>query len=155
MFGAGSLLWPLVLAYLKVLGPALVFASPLFAMLLPDGGLVRKILTFRIPLPVFVIAGLVLYAWLNQHSAAIEAARKATRELVAGADLAARDAQILKLQDDIALVTMLKDAAFKRAMAANEADVAAQRDTDARIAKDDCKGCARWTEEDLQWLDGR
>ncbi len=155
MFGAGSLLWPIVLAYLKVLGPALVFASPLFAMLLPDGGIARKILTFRIPLPVFVIAGLVLYAWLNQHSAAMEAARSATRELVAGSDLAAREAQIKKLQDDIALVTMLKDAAFKRAMEAHEKDVAAQRATDERISKDACKGCARWTEEDIQWLGGR
>ncbi len=155
MFGAGSIIWAVALSYLKVLGPALVFASPLFALLLPDGGMVRKILTFRIPLPVFVLAGLALYAWLNQHSAAVEATRTATRELVAGADLAARDAQIKRLQDDLALVTMLKEAAFKRAMEAHAADVAAQRETDARISKDDCKGCARWTEEDIQWLGDR
>lgn len=145
----------MILPYLRVLGPALVFASPLFALLLPDGGIVRRILTFRIPLPVFVILGLGLWAWLNANSLAMTAVKNATQQLVAGGELAARDAQIKKMQDDLALMTMLKDAAFKRAMEAHEKAVAAQKSTDEKIANEKCSGCSQWTEGDLKWLGDR
>lgn len=145
----------MILPYLRVLGPALVFASPLFALLLPDGGILRRILTVRIPLPVFVILGIALWAWLNQNSIAMTAAKNATKDLIAGGELAAKDAQIKKLQDDLSLVTMLKEAAFKRAMEAHAADVAAQKATADKIEHQTCKGCSSWTKGDLEWLGDR
>lgn len=121
-------------------------------LLSPIWKVLKSILLFTIPVPIFAI--LIIGGWLYVDQHAVKALKDELKQYVAGADLAAAAATAKKLQYDLDVANMLKDAAEKRAMDAQAADAADALDTSKRIAADKCSTgkCAVWTKEDIKWF---
>ncbi len=117
----------LFLSATKYTAPAVIFAAPLVALLLPTGVFFRRILTFSVPLPVFVILGGLLFGWLNQQNAVVKATRETTQKLVAGAELEAAEKTVRAKNRVIAEMIRAAD----RASEIRAADAAAE----ARLAE--------------------
>lgn len=82
----------LLLTLLKWGVPAIVLLAPIAASVwFPPA---RRILMFALPIPLFVIAAVGAWLWLNQESAIVDAVQSRVKEMVAGAEIAALEAQL-------------------------------------------------------------
>lgn len=85
-----SLIWSWLQPFIAVIIPAAVLASPWIAMVIPVVGPgVSKILRWCPPIPIFILVAAAAWVWLDRDGAIMRAARDATKELVAGEELAA------------------------------------------------------------------
>ena len=79
-----------LLTILKWGVPALILAAPfILTALYPSA---RRFLMAAIPIPLFVLAALAAWLWLNQESAILGAVQVRVKEMVAGAELDAAKA---------------------------------------------------------------
>lgn len=79
-----------ILPFIKFISPAITF--------------LKKILTITLPIPIFVILIIGGWYYFDKNSAIKQAVRKATQELVAGAELKAKDAIIAAKESQIAYI---------------------------------------------------
>ena len=81
-----------LLTFLQWGVPALILAAPF--VLSAGFPPARRFLMAAIPIPLFVLAALGAWLWLNQESAIVAAVQKAVAEMTAGAQLDALKARL-------------------------------------------------------------
>ena len=82
----------------------LKFISPVFKM-------IREVASVVIPIPIFIIVLICLWAYYDKSSAVKIAVKNAVQELVAGAELDAKDAIITQQRDTL---TFMQEAAKRQ-----------------------------------------
>ncbi len=89
-----TLIWSWLQPFVAIIVPAIVLAAPWIALTIPVVGPVfSKILRWCPPVPLFILVAAALWAWLDRDGAVMRAVKDATKELVAGEELAAAKAR--------------------------------------------------------------
>ena len=101
-----------LLTILKWGVPALILAAPfILTALYPSA---RRFLMAAIPIPLFVLAALAAWLWLNQESAILGAVQVRVKEMVAGAELDAAKAVNEQLRRRNELLARAAEAGVQR-----------------------------------------
>lgn len=88
-----------VLPWIGYVVAGLVAFSPILAMQIPVvGPLVAKLLRWRLPLPIHLLAAVAVVIWAAWNSSIIRAVKSSAKDIVAGEELAAAKARENRLQ---------------------------------------------------------
>ena len=80
------------------------FLIPFVKFITPVFDFLKKILVITLPIPVFVILIIAAWWYIDKNSAVKHAVKQAVQELVAGAELKAKDAVIAAKEAQIAFI---------------------------------------------------
>lgn len=94
-----ALIWSWFQPFAAVILPAIVLASPwIFSAIPVAGPVAASVLRWRPPIPLYVLIAAAAWAWLDRDGAIMLAAKSATKDLVAGEELAGAKARADGLQ---------------------------------------------------------